>query len=61
MGSIHLPVWFIFLDWKVLFRSDVVVVVSTCFFLLVSSLRVASVWRKEIKGRNQVQFPLLYS
>lgn len=31
------------------------------FFLLVSSLRVASVWRKEIKGRNQVQFPLLYS
>lgn len=61
MGSIHLPVWFIFLDWKVLFRSDVVVVVWTCFFLLVSSLRVASVWRKEIKGRNQVQFPLLYS
>lgn len=30
-------------------------------FLLVSSLRVASVWRKEIEGRNQVQFPLLYS
>ena len=38
MGSIHLPVLFIFVDWKVLFRADVVVVVVvvvvvwTCFF-----------------------------
>ena len=64
MGSFHLPVLFIFVDWTVLFRGDVIVVVWTSFFFLIgSSLRAASVWRKEIeisKGQNKQFSFLLY-